>query len=245
MTLMQRLRNPRIPRPVIGGHRGHTSNIRENTIDNFRQLDCTRIPYIEIDVQLTKDDRLVLFHDLELSLTTPLSGTVRDHSLEQLRAAFQINTVEEVLDWAETSGMGIAFELKLYPIYTQAERSRIAEFLTREIQVHNCYENCFVFGKDYQILRQIRDLDPKIHMAIIAPKEPDAAFLLMKELDAFLYLDWISGFRKELVDKLHAAGYLADGSVVDTPEEVSLAMELGLDMIESNIPEEMLAARKF
>lgn len=231
-------------RPVIGGHRGHTSHIRENTIGNFRRLDPARIPYIEIDVQLTKDGYPVLFHDLELGLTTPLSGNVRDHTLEELRAAFEINTVAQVLDWAETSGMGIAFELKLYPVYTPEERSRVARELAREIRCHNRYEDCFVFGKDYEILRQIRALDKQIHLAIIAPGDREEAFALMAELDAFMYLDWLSGFTEELVERLHAAGYLADGSVVDTPEALRLAARLGIDMVESNFPEHMLSARE-
>ena len=237
MTLMEYLRCPNIRRPVIGGHRGHTSPVRENTSPNFRRLDPAQIPYIEIDLQLSRDGQLVLFHDLELSRTTPLSGTVRQYTLPQLREAFEINTPAEVLDWAAVSGMGIAFELKLHPVYTPEERSRVARELVREIQCHSCHENCFVFGKDYQTLRQIRQLDPAIPIGIIAPKNPEDAFPLMEELGAFLYLDWITGFTKELVDKLHRAGYLADGSVVDTAEGLRLARELGLDMIESNIPE--------
>jgi glycerophosphoryl diester phosphodiesterase len=242
MPLIPYLKNAGI-RPVIGGHRGHTSDIRENTIRNFCLLDKERIPYIEIDVQLTKDAHPVVFHDPDLRLTTSLSGAVRDHTLAQLRADFEINTVPEVLNWAKTSGMGIAFELKLYPDCTQEERSRIAEELAREIRLRDGYEDCFVFGKDYGTLRQIRSLDPKIPIGIIAPDDPREAFSLMEELGAILYLDWLSGFTKELVDRLHACGYLADGSVVDTPEGVRRAMELGLDMIESNFPESMLAAR--
>ena len=53
---------------VIGGHRGHKSEIRENTIANFEQIKKMDISYIEIDVQLTKDEQAVIYHDFDLSV---------------------------------------------------------------------------------------------------------------------------------------------------------------------------------
>lgn len=236
MTLMRYLHQARGTTLVVGGHRGHRSDVRENTIGNFRQVRNLGVPYIEIDVQLTADQQIVIFHDAELGDTTPLQGAVRDHTLETLRAHFEINTVDEVLAWAGACGMGIAFELKLYPMYTQTEQSVIAGKLTRAIREFACHDNCFVFGKDYRTLGEIRGLDKEIHIGIIAPGDPAQALPLMEELDAFLYLDFLSGLDKALVDKLHGAGYLVDGSVVDTREDLARALELGVDLIESNEP---------
>ena len=244
MTLMDYLQNAKGKTLVIGGHRGHSSALRENTVRNFQELNSRDIPYIEIDVQLTKDRQLVIFHDLELDQSTELSGTIREYTLEELRASFEINTVAEVLDWAKHAGMGIAFELKFYPHYTEGDRKRIVRELAMAIGRYGYYENCFVFGKDYGILRYLRELDRQVNIAIIAPGSFHEAIPLMRELDAFMYLDWLSGFDKALVSRLHEEGFLADGSVVDTPQGVSRAMELGLDMIESNIPEEMIAVRE-
>ncbi len=240
MTLMERLRQDRGRRLVVGGHRGHRSDVRENTIANFQQVLELDAAYIEIDVQLTKDQQIVIFHDAELERTTPLCGTVRDYPLDALRAHFEIHTVDEVLDWAKGYGMGIAFELKLYPMYTPEERNLIARKLTRAIQTYAYHEDCFVFGKDYQTLGQIRALDTQIHIGIIAPGDPAQALPLMKELGAFLYLDFLSGLDKALVDRLHGAGYLVDGSVVDTREALDQALTLGVDLIESNEPELIL-----
>lgn len=240
---MDYLTNPERKKLIVGGHRGHQSDVRENTIENFAQIVGKGVPYIEIDVQLTQDGELVIFHDQELSRTTDCAGTIRDYSLADLRASFRINTVKEVLDWAQSAPMGIAFELKLYPMYTLEERAKVASSLVSEIKEHDYYQDCFVFGKDYQTLKMIRTLDKNINIAIITPNDPDAVLPLMKELRAFMYLDWLKGFSKELVDKLHENGYLADGSVVDTIEGMKMAVDLGLDMIESNKPEEMIAFR--
>ena len=95
MTLMELLRDPQTKRLVIGGHRGHRSAVRENTVENFAQFLGHGIPYVEIDVQLTRDEELVIFHDAYLEAATGLPGKVRDYTLEQLRGSFEINIVEE------------------------------------------------------------------------------------------------------------------------------------------------------
>ena len=50
MDLMDLLKESYGKKIIVGGHRGHKSNIRENTISNFSQLEGKKIPYIEIDV---------------------------------------------------------------------------------------------------------------------------------------------------------------------------------------------------
>lgn len=240
MTLMDYLRKAKGNELVVGGHRGHQSDVRENTIANFRQLKGLRIPYVEIDVQLTKDQKIVIFHDPRLDQTTPLKGTLPEYSLEELRQAFEINTVDEVLQWARGAGMGIAFELKFYPHYAECDRQRIVRELAQSIGRYGYYDHCFVFGKDYAVLRYLRELDKQVHIAIIAPHSFDEAIPLMRELGAFMYLDFLSGLDSEKVSRLHEAGFLVDGSVVDTREELGLAKELKVDMIESNYPEYLL-----
>ena len=90
---------------LIGGHRGHLSDIRENTVGNFKELARSEIRYIEIDIQLTRDNEAVIFHDKELSEKTPLSGYVRDHTVQELKSAFELNTLDEALCWCKDNRM--------------------------------------------------------------------------------------------------------------------------------------------
>ena len=60
--------------------------------------------------------------------------------------------------------------------------------------------------------------------------------LLMEQLKADIYLDYLDAMSKPLVQKLHAAGYLVDGSVVNTEKAYRQAVFLGVDMIESDYP---------
>ena len=58
----------------------------------------------------------------------------------------------------------------------------------------------------------------------------------MEQLKADIYLDYLDAMSKPLVQKLHAAGYLGDGSVVNTEKAYRQAVFLGVDMIESDYP---------
>lgn len=237
MTLMELLKAPAIKRPVIGGHRGHQSDIRENTIQNFRQLLGMGIPYVEIDVQLTQDNQLVIFHDEYLEAATGLPGKVREYTLEQLRETFEIDTVEDSIQWCREHQMGIAFELKSHCLRTAEERNTIGQTLSDLIGQAKFYGNCFVFGKDYDTLALIHSLDTDIPLGIIPPKDVEAALSMMEQLEAVIYLDYLDAISEPLVRKLHAAGYLVDGSIVNTEEQFKRALRLGVDMIESDDPQ--------
>lgn len=239
MTLMELLKDPTAKRPVIGGHRGHQSDLRENTIRNFTQLLGTGIPYVEIDVQLTRDDRLVIFHDEYLEAATGLPGKVREYALEQLRKNFEIDTVEDSIRWCRENQMGIAFELKSHCLKTPEERRTIGSGLSALIGQFDFHKNCFVFSKDYDTLALIREADADILLGIIPPKDTEKALLLMEQLKADIYLDYLDAMSKPLVQKLHAAGYLVDGSVVNTEKAYRQAVFLGVDMIESDYPAEI------
>lgn len=236
MTLMELLKDPTAKRPIIGGHRGHQSDLRENTIRNFTQLLGTGIPYVEIDVQLTRDDRLVIFHDEYLEAATGLPGKVREYALEQLRKNFEIDTVEDSIRWCRENQMGIAFELKSHCLKTPEERRTIGSGLSALIGQFDFHKNCFVFSKDYDTLALIREADADILLGIIPPKDTEKALLLMEQLKADIYLDYLDAMSKPLVQKLHAAGYLVDGSVVNTEKAYRQAVFLGVDMIESDYP---------
>ncbi|MEU8261648.1 glycerophosphodiester phosphodiesterase family protein [Micromonospora sp. NPDC048999] len=57
----------------------------ENTIASMRAAFDAGADIIEFDIQLTKDDRLAVFHDHTLECRTDGVGKVRDHTLGELR----------------------------------------------------------------------------------------------------------------------------------------------------------------
>ena len=55
-----------------------------------------------------------------------------------------------------------------------------------------------------------------------------------------MYLNFVDQLSRELVEQLHKEGFLVGGSVVNTEEALKIAVELGVDLIESDDPERIL-----
>ena len=93
------------------GHRGCSGNYPENTMLAFQKAIEAGADGIELDVQFSKDGRLVIIHDETLDRTTTGKGLVKNHTLEELKSldasykfagqygVNQIPTLCEVLDY--------------------------------------------------------------------------------------------------------------------------------------------------
>lgn len=72
-------------KPLVIGHRGVGRLAPENTAAAIKKALEIGVDIIEIDVQLTKDYEIVVFHDYELERVTREKGLVRNKTLEQMK----------------------------------------------------------------------------------------------------------------------------------------------------------------
>lgn len=240
MTFLETIASGAGKRLLIGGHRGHLSEVRENTLENFAQILGSGVDYIEIDVQLTADGQAVIYHDLDLGLHSPLFGRVRDYTVAQLKAAFALNTLDEVLGWCREQGMGVLLEIKSRELEMHDTMPVLAQRIVEALRRHDFFEMCIVFGTDHATLKRITSLEPRVRLALIVPHVPHDPVGLMKDMGAMIYLCFLDNLSAGLVEELHRAGYLVDGSVVNTRERLADALALRVDMIESDYPEMIL-----
>ncbi len=81
------------------GHRGAPSRAHENTIESFKiALDCN-VDGIEFDIQYTKDNQLIVYHDFSININNKIfqisNLTLSD--IQNLNLEFTIPTFEDVL----------------------------------------------------------------------------------------------------------------------------------------------------
>lgn len=74
-----------VPHHHLIAHRGARQEAPENTLASFERASEAGFNWIEFDVRLTKDDRLVIFHDDSLERTTNGKGLVINHTLAELK----------------------------------------------------------------------------------------------------------------------------------------------------------------
>ncbi|MCU7558056.1 glycerophosphodiester phosphodiesterase [Macrococcus capreoli] len=72
--------------PYIFAHRGGLGLAPEHTMAAFQQAAELQVDGFEIDIRLTKDNAIVVFHDALVDRVSNGSGLVSEHTLEELRA---------------------------------------------------------------------------------------------------------------------------------------------------------------
>ncbi|MFJ3228833.1 glycerophosphodiester phosphodiesterase [Streptomyces sp. NPDC086783] len=84
-----RIRHPYLdhPGPIPFAHRGGTAEGLENTLFQFRRAVEAGYRYMETDVHVTADGRLVAFHDSTLDRVTDGAGRIADLPWDEVRHA--------------------------------------------------------------------------------------------------------------------------------------------------------------
>ncbi|MFX0153615.1 MAG: glycerophosphodiester phosphodiesterase [Candidatus Hodarchaeota archaeon] len=88
---------------LIFGHRGVGNLAPENTIKSFKKAIELQADFIEFDILETKDGKIVVCHDEELSRLTGQHGFVKELTLEELKTldfgeGERIPTFEELIE---------------------------------------------------------------------------------------------------------------------------------------------------
>jgi len=108
----------------IFAHRGSAGTHPENTMIAFQEALRSGADGIELDVQMSKDGKIVVIHDERIDRTTNGIGWVKDYTYRQLRqfdASYKfagkygicpIPSLEEVLSWAKDTSLLLNIELK-------------------------------------------------------------------------------------------------------------------------------------
>ncbi len=126
----------------ILGHRGAMGSAPENTRSSFIEAVEQGADGVEFDVQMTKDDKLVVIHDQTVDRTTDGSGQIKDFTLNEIKKLSileeekntgkkKILTLEETLEIVGELSL-INIEIKngpiLYPGIEEKIINRVREF---------------------------------------------------------------------------------------------------------------------
>lgn len=229
---------------LIGGHRGCACEYPENSIAAMEEGLRKKVDYLEIDVQLTKDGVPVIFHDTRLEEKTPLKGYVHDVTFAQMKIGVEgLCTLEEAMLWGKERNAWFGLELKTVPFAMQKQNLMLIKKISVILKKTNMTERVFVFGLDYQVLKELHRIDPIVPIGLIVPYVPADPVALMREMDAVIYLSYIFNMTPEMIRQLHDVGYYISGAILKDEYWVEQAIKWGVDMFESDYPEKYTILR--
>ncbi|MBE1531732.1 glycerophosphodiester phosphodiesterase [Actinomadura algeriensis] len=243
---------------VVGvAHRGASEYAPENTLAAFRAAARMGADMFEIDVQETKDHKLVLLHDSTLARTTNVEKVfpkrkpwkVSEFTLAEVKrldagswfgkrySKEKVPTLRQVMREMRGSGLGMLVELK-DPADDPGIEKRVAAALRDDAywtRPDPAERRLVVQSFDWKSVRRFHALMPDVPTALIG--KPKAS----KLSGHAKYADQINPNHRDLtasyVKKVHAAGMDVLTWTVDDAKSMRKALGLGVDGVITNRPD--------
>lgn len=224
-----------IKKQEITAHRGSSIKYPENTMLAFVGALNEQANWIELDVQETKDDVLVVSHDNNLKRTTGKDIKITDMNYDEIKEIdvgsylnsnypiSYIPRLEDVIKWASSNNMKVNIELKPNGMENDLEEKVIAL-----IKKYNFEDNCVVASGKYEVLEKVKEIDDDIKTAYVMSFFYGDIIKLDK-VDVFSIE--ASSINNELVKKIHNNGKEIYAWTVNNSDSINKMLELNVDNI--------------
>ena len=205
----------------LWAHRGCSQRYPENTLLAFEKAAAVKnLTGIELDIQLTRDNELVVMHDERVDRTTEGFGFVKDFTLAEIKRLHiyansspvqEIPTMQEVLELLGPrlkEGMKLNIELKNSVFPYEGMEEKIVDLVhERGLQGAVVYSSFYAVS-----LEKLHRLDPQAELGILDTKASDCIYkikggcgataihpywrsidLLPEELKGYAVRGWMGG----------------------------------------------------
>ncbi|MED4751411.1 glycerophosphodiester phosphodiesterase [Brevibacillus choshinensis] len=230
--------------PLIYAHRGASGLFPENTMESFYAAVRRRANGIELDVQLSQDDKLVVIHDHTVDRTTTGSGLVRRHTLQELRqlradrgsssrfSKAKIPTLREVFHAFSDTSLRFILELKNF----LSDQPGLEERVIEQIQRYHLTERTIISSFNFDSLLHIKELDPSQTTGLLyvgpIPRPWEVAHRYQAD-QLHVPMDQLS---TKLVEESHNHDLTVLGWTVNSAQEIEDALAMGVDGLITNYP---------
>jgi len=223
---------------LVCGHRGHVVDGHENSRPAFRRAAELGASLCEIDLRMTHDGRLVVFHDDILDNASTGIGIISQFDYAQI-AQFRtrarngmriegqpIELLEDILAYCRDLGMGLIIEIK-----DKFEGTAYLEQVVQLLKQAQMFERVLISSFDYVALRDIKRLAPGIRtMGINYHRLVEPAAAAYSASMDVMNTDYPQ-FAPDIAEGLHAAN-VAVSHYVPPPEFFAIRRGYGVDYFE-------------
>ena len=233
----------------IFAHRGASGYAPENTLSAIKKAIEMKADGIEIDIQLTKDGKIVVIHDWKVDRTTTGRGFVYELDFGYIRSldAGQwytkdfigevVPTLEEVLDILPKD-MILNIEIK----DTARKHSNIEEKMLEVLKKYpEKFDNIIVSSFHHDKIKKLQKLEPKLKLALLTDSEfiEIEKYLSTNGLNSYSYHPEINLISKKDIEILHKNGIKVFVWTVNKEEDLDYLVKLGVDGVITNYPDIM------
>jgi glycerophosphoryl diester phosphodiesterase len=235
---------------LVIAHRGASGHAPENTLAAFKKAVAMGATFIETDLQMSRDARLVAIHDATLNRTTNGEGLVHNMTLAHLRqldagswfgseyGGERIPTLEELLAFSKKND--VVFYLELKPQGSWGGEHALIGALRESGEI----PRVVVISFDASVVLNLRKIEPTLMTGLLYDGQIENPIEKAVEVGARQLL-----VRGDLVTPvLLAAARKKDLQVVcwtvNHPAHMRALIGAGIDGIMSDYPDRLIAAVK-
>ena len=213
------------------GHRGAKGYVSENTLASFDKAIELGCDGIELDVWLTKDNKLVVIHDETIDRTTNGFGKINDFLLDEI-AIFEIPTLEKVITLVNKRCF-INIEIK-----DPKAAQFVVEIINEQVEKYSCAFSHFIVSSfDWGTLRYVYLLNHKIKLGVLTATDLDAAITFAKSIKAKTINPFFRLLNRDNVHKIQKAGFEVHTWTVNEFFDIQQMKTLSVDAIISDFPD--------
>lgn len=159
---------------LANSHRGYSDKYPENTMPAFIGALEAGTHSIELDIAMTKDEKIVVIHDFSIERVSNGEGYVEQMTLQQLQQYdfgikfspefkdTKIVELETVLNWAIKNNVGLIVEAK-----QRRNHKRFAEVLVALLQKTQATDQILLLGFDHVLINKVKALLPELRLQVV------------------------------------------------------------------------------
>lgn len=229
----------------VWAHRGASAYAPENTISAFRKAAEMKADGVELDIQLSKDGKLVVIHDETVDRVSDRKGFVRDFTLRELQEidvsrpipgfGFErIPTLSEVLEELKPTGMTVNIECKTGIFFYPG----LEEKMIKLVKDMDMTDRIWCSSFNHESVKKVKQLCPEMKTGfLIADVIIDVADYARKNGVMALHPALYHMQDEGLIDRCKRNGLAVHVWTVNDSEHMKALCLAGVDALITNYPD--------
>lgn len=228
-------------------HRGFSGQFPENTLLAFQEAIDLGVDALELDVQLSKDGEIMIFHDEDLSRITGQKGLLRDLTWAELReldvsgeyrgvfGRQSIPTLSEYLELTANKNILTFLELKNGMLPCPLLEEKVADCLTK----FDRQKGTILFSANHPSVKYFGTLAPDVQLLFPFDNWIFGYGAYCHSHGITACMPYFRALTPEVVAEIKSFDISIYPWTVDEPQDFQTMLALGVDGILSNHPDRL------
>lgn len=231
---------------MVAAHRGSSGTITENTLAAFEDAINSGVKIIELDIQMTADNQLVVYHDFHLPFSSQKISELKYDDIKNIKIGSEINNIfdsshipllKDVLKLVKNRCY-LMIEIKVNSDSNYLDN--VEELI--DLIIDHDYQKNTIFGSfSYSILMKIKSINSSIYTAAIKiPGDDRLPSQIRKETSCDAFICSLDEMSREIEENTLKNNIFLAVYTIDDDESLKKIMQYKVRAIATNYPEKIL-----